>query len=134
MLTIQENNMWHDLTQWEEKNNAVVFMVITTEEVRDALQYYNAFCKDSGDGDYGYICDIDDVSERVVLGAIKYAYNTLNFDYGLTYEHITEVCYEYIVDVLQTTGLERGQIYNSETKQFESVKNFLARIGDKNAS
>lgn len=134
MLTIQENNMWHDLTQWEDKNNAVVFMVITTEELRDSLQYYNAFCKDSGTGEYGYICDIDDVSETIVLGAIKYAYNTLNPEYGLTYEHITEVCYEYIVDVLQTRGLARGQIYDSETKQFESVKDFLARIGDKNAS
>ena len=126
--------MWHELTQWDEKNNAVVFMVSTTEEVRDALQYYNAFCKDSEKEEYGYICDIDDVSERIVLGAIKYAYNTIKFDYGITYEHITEVCYEYIVDSLQTKGLARGQIYDSETKTFESVKSFLARIGEKNAS
>lgn len=122
--------MWQELTQWEEKNNAVVFMVITTEEVRDALQYYNAFTKDYDE----FICDIDDVSERVVLGAIKYAYNTLNFDYGVTYENIMEICYEYIVEVIQTTGLDRANIYNSETKQFENVKSFLARIGERNAS
>lgn len=120
--------MWNDLDNWEHKNKAVVFMVVSTEEVREALSYYNAFEKDCEE----YICDIDDVSETVVHEALLNAYNTLNFDYGIGYDDINEACYDYIVDNLstktnETRGLIRGNIYNSETKTFEKVKDFLAK-------
>ena len=120
--------MWDDLDNWEHKNKAVVFMVVSTEEVRESLSYYNAFEKDCEE----YICDIYDVSEAVVHEALLNAYNTLNFDYGITYTDINDACYDYIVDNLsaktnETRGLIRGNIYNSETKTFEKVKDFLAK-------
>jgi len=118
-------DMWRDLDRWEKDNNAVAFIVISTQEIREALSYYNAFDKDCEE----FICDIDNVSERVVHEALLDAYNTLNFDYGLSYEDINEACYEYIVENLstKTTGLIRANIYNSETKTFEKVKDFLAK-------
>ena len=120
--------MWDDLDNWEHKNKAVVFMVVSTEEVRESLSYYNAFEKDCEE----YICDIYDVSEAVVHEALLNAYNTLNFDYGISYTDINDACYDYIVDNLsaktnETRGLIRGNIYNSETKTFEKVKDFLAK-------
>jgi len=121
--------MWNDLDNWEHKNKAVVFMVVSTEEVRESLSYYNAFDKDCEE----YICNINDVSEAVVHEALLDAYNTLNFDYGLSYEDINDSCYDYIVENLsaktkETTGLIRGQIYDSETKTFEPVADFMARV------
>jgi hypothetical protein len=121
--------MWHDLDNWEHKNKAVVFMVVSTEEVREALSYYNAFETDCEE----YICNINDVSETVVHEALLDAYNTLNFDYGITYTDINDSCYDYIVEILsaktkETTGLIRGQIYDSETKTFEPVADFMARV------
>jgi len=121
--------MWNDLDNWEHKNKAVVFMVVSTEEVRESLSYYNAFDKDCEE----YICNINDVSEAVVHEALLDAYNTLNFDYGLSYEDINDSCYDYIVENLSaktkaTTGLIRGQIYDSETKTFEPVADFMARV------
>mgnify|MGYP003653625692 CR=1 FL=1 len=128
---------WRDLDRWEKDNHAVAFLVVTTEEVREALSYWNAFdVETKGTHDSEFICNIYEVSETVVHQALLNAYNTLNFDYGIGYDDINEACYDYIVDNLstKTTGLNRGNIYNSETKQFESVKSFLARIGERNAS
>jgi len=125
--------MWNDLDNWEHKNKAVVFMVVSTEEVRESLSYYNAFDVESeGTYDSEFICNIYDVSEEVVHQALLNAYNTLNFDYGLSYTDINDACYDYIVDNLsaktnETRGLIRGNIYNSETKTFEKVKDFLAK-------
>ena len=125
--------MWNDLDNWEHKNKAVVFMVVSTEEVRESLSYYNAFDVESeGTNDSEFICNIYDVSEEVVHQALLNAYNTLNFDYGIGYDDINEACYDYIVDNLstktnETRGLIRGNIYNSETKTFEKVKDFLAK-------
>ena len=122
--------MWNDLENWEHKNKAVVFIVVSTEEVRESLSYYNAFDKDCEE----YICNINDVSETVVHEALLDAYNTLNFDaYGISYENINDSCYDYIVENLsaktkETTGLIRVQIYDSETKTFEPVADFLARV------
>ena len=121
--------MWNDLDNWEHKNKAVVFMVVSTEEVRESLSYYNAFDKDCEE----YICNINDVSEAVVHEALLDAYNTLNYDYGISYEDINDSCYDYIVENLsaktkETTGLIRGQIYDSETKTFEPVADFMARV------
>ena len=103
--------MWNDLENWEHKNKAVVFIVVSTEEVRESLSYYNAFDKDCEE----YICNINDVSETVV------------------HENINDSCYDYIVENLsaktkETTGLIRGQIYDSETKTFEPVADFMARV------
>ena len=124
--------MWDDLDNWEHKNKAVVFMVVSTEEVRESLSYYNAFEKDCEE----YICDIYDVSEAVVHEALLNAYNTLNFDYGISYTDINDECYAYIVEKLsvKTRGLARGNLWNSETKQFETMKAFLTRLGENSAS
>ena len=127
--------MWDELQKWEDRNNAVAFLVVDTQSLREDLRYYNAFNKECDSGEYGYICEIDTVSESLVYKSIVHAYNEMNYDYGLTYESIADVCYEYIVAELNKTGHDKGQIYNAETKTFESVKDFLARYKEKkNAS
>ena len=99
-------DMWRDLDRWEKDNHAVVFMVVSTEEVREALSYYNAFDKDCEE----YVCSIDDVSETVVHEALLDAYNTLNFDYGLSYEDINGSCYDYIVEKLNTDEYKQMEL------------------------
>ena len=126
--------MWDELQKWENRNNAIAFLVVDTQSLREDLRYYNAFNKECDSGEYGYICDIDTVSERLVYQSIKHAYDNIKIDYGLTYESITDVCYEYLVAELNKRGYDKGQLWNSETKTFESVKDFLARQGEKNAS
>ena len=127
-------NMWKDLSKWENDNHAMVFMVITTEEVREGIQDYNAFDKDCDE----FICDINDVSETIVWNALKDAYNNLDYHYGYDYEVINDYCYDYIVEKLSSKPTGRwgeGQIYNSETKTFERYEDFLARQQEKkNAS
>tara|TARA_E500000178_G_scaffold264038_1_gene261184 strand:+ start:511 stop:897 length:387 start_codon:yes stop_codon:yes gene_type:complete len=127
--------MWDELQKWEDRNNAIAFLVVDTQSLREDLRYYNAFNKECDSGEYGYICDIDTVSERLVYQSIKHAYDNIKIDYGLTYESIADVCYEYIVAELNKRGYDKGQLWNSETKTFESVKDFLARYKEKkNAS
>ena len=127
--------MWDELQKWENRNNAIAFLVVDTQSLREDLRYYNAFNKECDSGEYGYICDIDTVSERLVYQSIKHAYDNIKIDYGLTYESITDVCYEYLVAELNKRGYDKGQLWNSETKTFESVKDFLARYKEKkNAS
>jgi hypothetical protein len=99
-------DMWTDLDRWEKDNHAVAFMVVSTEEVRESLSYYNAFDKDCEE----YVCNIDDVSETVVHEALLDAYNTLNFDYGLSYEDINESCYDYIVEKLNTDEYKQMEL------------------------
>jgi len=127
-------DMWSDLSKWEKDNHAMVFMVITTEEVREGIQDYNAFDKDCDE----FICDINDVSETIVWKALVDAYNNLDYHYGYDYEVINDYCYDYIVEKLssKTTGRwGEAQIYNSETKTFERYEDFLARQKEKkNAS
>ena len=42
---------------------------------------------------------------------------------------------EWLVDLFKAKrGHDKGQLWNAETKTFESVKDFLARQGDRNAS
>ena len=127
--------MWAELEGWEKRNHCQVFMVISTEEVREDLREWNAFSKDCEE----FICDIDNVSEKLIFESLKYAYENINFDYGVTFETINELCYDYIVEKLSSKATKRGwgegQIYNSETKTFESVRSFLARQKEKkNAS
>jgi len=119
--------MWAELEGWEKRNRCQVFMVISTEEVREDLKDWNAFCSRED----GFIMNMEDVSEKLIYESLKYAYENVNFDYGVTFEAVNELCYEYLVEVLSSKATKRGwgegQIYNSETKQFESVRNFLAR-------
>ena len=127
--------VWDELQKWENRNNAIAFLVVDTQSLREDLRYYNAFNKECDSGEYGYICDIDTVSESLVYQSIKHAYDNIKIDYGLTYESITDVCYEYLVAELNERGYDKGQLWNSETKTFESVKDFLARYKEKkNAS
>lgn len=127
--------MWQELKDWENRNNAQVFMCVTTEDIRHDLCEYNAFDKDNED----YICEIDDVSESLIFEALKDAHDYINFHYGYDYEVINDHCYDYIVEKLSSKtrghdsyGLERGQIWNAETKTFESVKDFLAKYKENN--
>ena len=127
--------MWAELEGWEKRNHCQVFMEISTEEVRQDLKDWNAFCSRED----GFIMDMDNVSEKLIYESLKYAYENINFDYGVTFEAVNELCYEYIVEKLSSKATKRGwgegQIYNSETKTFESVRSFLARVkGEQHAS
>ena len=42
--------------------------------------------------------------------ALLDAYNTLNFDYGLSYEDINESCYDYIVEKLNTEEYKQMEL------------------------
>ena len=75
--------MWDELQKWEDRNNAVAFLVVDTQSLREDLRYYNAFNKECDSGEYGYICDIDTVSESLVYQSIKHAYDNIKIDYGL---------------------------------------------------
>lgn len=128
--------MWDELQKWEDENHAMVFMVITTQELRADISDYNAFdenCKE-------FICDIDEVSEVLMLEALKHTYENIDYHYGIDFEVINDHCYDYIVEKLSSKTKEtgrwgRGQIYDSETKTFERVEDFLARQKEKkNAS
>ena len=126
-------DMWSLLSKWENDNHAMVFMVITTEEVREGIKDYNAFDTDCDE----FICNIDEVSETIVWQALKDAYNNLDYHYGYDYEAINDYCYDEIVEKLssKTTGWGKGQIYNAETKTFERYEDFLAKYKEKkNAS
>tara|TARA_B100001778_G_C18177609_1_gene445419 strand:- start:57 stop:452 length:396 start_codon:yes stop_codon:yes gene_type:complete len=129
-------DMWNDLSKWENDNHAVVFVCATTEEIREGIQDYNAFDKECDE----FICDINDVSETLVLEALKDAYDKVNYEYGINWEVINDHCYDYIVENLSRKTKEtgrwgKGQIYNSETKTFERYEDFLARQQEKkNAS
>lgn len=136
-MQTRSRNMWRELTKWEKDNNALCFIVVTTEEVRESLMYYPAFDLDSRDtNDSEFICNIYDVTEKLVMDALNWTYNSINLDYGINYEMINDMCYEYIVDKLMddTRGLKAGNIWNSETKTFEKVKDFLDNLGDNNAN
>lgn len=79
--------MWVELRQWEERNNALAYGVITTEEVREELSYWSCFDEDYKDEHY--LCDTDDFSEKVILMAMDYAYNTVEYqDYQAMMECI----------------------------------------------
>ena len=126
-------DMWTDLSRWENDNHAVVFVCATTEEIREELRDYNAFDNECDE----FICDIDEVSETIVWEALKDAYDKIDYHYGINYEVINDHCYDYIVEKLssKTRGHDKGQLWNAETKTFESVKDFLARQQEKkNAS
>ena len=126
-------DMWKDLSRWEEDNHGMIFVCATTEEIREGIRDYNAFDKECDE----FICDMDDVSETIVWEALKDAYYVINYEYGINWEVINDHCYDYIVEKLssKTRGHDKGQLWNAETKTFESVKDFLARQQEKkNAS
>jgi hypothetical protein len=120
--------MWQELSNWEDNHNAIVYGVMTSEDVRESLSYWNAFDKDTEE----FICDINDVSETLVMASMKYAYNTIE---DPTYEYMLEVTYDHLVDTLkerikdavdkQRPTIQRGYLWNSETKEFEKVSDFL---------
>ena len=120
--------MWQELSNWEDNHNAIVYGVMTSEDVRESLSYWNAFEKDTDE----FICDIEDVSETLVMASMKYAYNTIE---DPTYNYMLEVIYDHLVDTLkerikdavdkQRPTLQRGNLWNSETKEFEKVSDFL---------
>ena len=136
-MQTRSRTMWRELTEWEKDNNAICFIVVSTEELRESLSYYPAFDVESIDtNDSEFICNINHVSEKLVMDALRWTYNSIQLDYGINYESINELCYEYIVDKLMddTRGLKAGNIWNSETKTFEKVTDFLDRLGDNNAN
>tara|TARA_B110000444_G_C18578991_1_gene473055 strand:- start:264 stop:665 length:402 start_codon:yes stop_codon:yes gene_type:complete len=123
-------DMWTDLGRWEEDNHAVVFLVVDTQELREQFSYWNAFDIDHDD----FICDVEDVSENIMTEALKNAYNRVDLTYaGL--QDVYDVSYDYVVSALQARIHDsikakrekwtRGNLWNSETKEFDKVKDFM---------
>ena len=101
--------MWQELNDWEKRNNAVCFLVITTEEVRESLQYSDQFDTDNTEGD-SYICNVNDLPETLILEAIQNAYDHGNFEYDMSYEVIQDMCHEYIVEKLNITEYKQMEL------------------------
>ena len=59
--------MWQELSNWEDNHHAIVYGVMTSEDVRESLSYWNAFEKECDE----FICDIDDVSETFVMASMN---------------------------------------------------------------
>jgi len=125
-------DMWTDLGRWEDDNHAVVFIVVDTQELREQFSYWNAF-DDSHDH---FICDVDDVSEKIMMDALRNAYDRVDLNYmGL--QDVYDVAYDYIVEVLESRIHDsikakreewtRGNLWNSETKGFDKVKDFMGQ-------
>ena len=121
--------MWQELSNWEDNHNAIVVGVMSTEDVRESLSYWNAFEKDEDE----FICDINDVSERLIMASMKYAYNTIDEP---TYNYMLEVIYDHLVDTLKERikdvvdqqrphNITKGNLWNSETKEFDKVSDFM---------
>ena len=141
-------DMWTDLDRWEVDNKTIVFMVVGTQDIRGTLEDWNAFSSDCEE----YICELTDVSEKLIFEALKEAYNNLDMDEWINYECISDYCYDYLVHELNkrvkdsvkakefkwtphNRGYYQAQLWNSETKTFESYGNFLARVkGEQHAS
>ena len=121
--------MWQELSNWEDNNNAIVFGVMTTEDVRESLSYWNAFEKDEDE----FICDINDVSERLIMASMKYAYNTIdeptyNYMLDVIYDHLVDTLKERINDAVANKGtVYRGNLWNSKTKEFDKVADFMGQ-------
>lgn len=119
--------MWQELSNWEDNHHAIVYGVMTSEDVRESLSYWNAFEKDCDE----FICDISDVSETFIMASMKYAYNTIE---DPTYEYMLEVIYEHLVDTLNQRIKDavdeqrpqyRGWLWNAETKGFDKMDDFM---------
>ena len=120
--------MWQELSNWEDNHNAIVYGVMTSEDVRESLSYWNAFEVHTDE----FICEIADVSETLVMASMKYAYNTID---DPTYNYMLEVIYAHLVDTLKERIKDavdkqrpvRGNLWNAETKGFEKLQDFMGQ-------
>ena len=112
--------MWDSLADWEKRNNALAFIVVSTEEIREDLAYYEAFYNEANTEQY--ICEAGDIKESLILEAIHVAYKEINMDYGVCYGDITDACYHYIVESLK----------GEDTKEYKQME--LELQGETNAS
>lgn len=120
--------MWQELSDWEKRNNALVYGVLEPQDVRESLRGAWNFDSDNPDR----VCSIDVFTDKEMLMSFKYAYDTVEYQ---DYEAMLDCIEEWLVDLFKTTrGHDKGQLWNAETKTFESVKDFLARQGERNAS
>jgi len=124
--------MWQEISEWEDRHNAIVFGVMSTEDVRESLSYYNAFDTAEITNEH-FICDICDVSEVLIMASMKYAYNTID---DPTYNYMLEVIYDHLVDTLKERindavankgTVYRGNLWNSKTKEFDKVADFMGQ-------
>ena len=121
--------MWQELSDWEKRNNALVYGVLEPQDVKETLRDYYDFDSDNPDR----VCGIDIFTDAEMLMGFKYAYDRVEYQ---DYEAMIDCVAEWLVDLYKNTrGLNKGQLWNAETKTFESVKDFLAKYKEnKNAS
>lgn len=120
--------MWQELSDWEKRNNALVYGVLEPQDVRETLRYHWTFESDNPQR----VCSIDVFTDKEMLMSFKAAYDRVEYQ---DYEAMLDFIEEWLVDLFKATrGHDKGQLWNAETKTFESVKDFLARQGDRNAS
>ena len=121
--------MWQELKDWERRNNALVYGVLDCQSVREDLSYSTNF--DPAEDER--ICDLDSFTDKELVMAMKSAYDNVEYQ---DYQAMIDFIEEWLVDHYQNTrGLDKGQLWNAETKTFESVKDFLAKYKEnKNAS
>ena len=86
--------MWNELKEWEERHNALVYGVLTTEDVRETLSYYFGFDVSEPEE---LLVDIHDVSESLIREAMHYAYDSIEEP---TYNDMLDCIHERLIYVL----------------------------------
>ena len=107
------SNMWEELKSWEQRNNALVFGVMTMQEVREELSYWSCFDSEYTKDEY-YICDTDDMSEVVILKAMDYAYNVVEYQ---DYQAMIECVGNWLADYYRDYKEQVQQEFNFHTKE-----------------
>ena len=107
--------MWQELSDWEKRNNALVYGVLDCQSVREDLSQSPYF--DPAEDER--ICDIDSFTDKELVMAMKSAYDNVEYQ---DYQAMIDFIEEWLVDHYQNTrGLDKGQLWNAETKTFEIV-------------
>lgn len=119
--------MWEKLRKWENENFAVAYTVISTQDIKAELCHWRAFDISDRENE-GFLCDIDEVPEWRLLEVMRSVENYIKCP--VTFEGILEEVYAELVH--EEKYLVKPQIYNSETKQFESYDDaFNKKEGEK---
>jgi|TARA_B110000211_G_scaffold206741_1_gene242011 hypothetical protein len=128
--------MWNELKEWEERHNALVYGVLTTEDVRETLSYYQGFDVSEPEE---LLVDIHDVSESLIRESMHYAYDSLE---DPTYTDMLDCIHERLIDVLkerindavqkQNNKWENANLYVGKNDVFQKYGDFKQQQAELN--
>ena len=103
MQTRSSKIMWEELKQWEERNDALCYGVICTQDVREHLSYWSCF----DEQDEYFVCSLDTFSEANIVMAMNEAYNRLE---DPCYNEILDEVGNWLIDFYKETKQEQLDI------------------------